>query len=397
MSRYQGPIVDVDIHHRWHAEEEALPYLPKQWREYAAGELESAGRVQEAGVVSGSDAAGKAGMVRFSAPGSVVAGNLDHGARRRDSYPANGRRPGSDYDTLREQLLDRYNYFRGILTFDIGSHAGALNQYFANALCSALNDWNAENWLDLDERLYSVALAPIAMPDEAAKEVRRVGKHPKIVATLLAGSPFGRPYGDPVYHPVFEASLEMGLALHLHPGHAQDHQFTGGTATSAVGNVPLIPQIGMRHIASFIVHGVFEKYPGLQVVVKEYGTAWLPHLMWRLDKNYKRLRLESPWVKRWPSEYILRNVKISTQPLEESDDPRDLMSVLTSVDGLDDVLCFSTDYPHITFDEPNWITKRLPEGWARKVMCDNACRAYGWTPPPQDAVYEQPALVSAEA
>src|SRR5258708_1819463 len=124
MSRYQGPIVDVDVHHRWSQDHEVLPYLPERWREYAAGELGGGrSRALAPQAVSGSDAAGKAGIVRFSAPGSVVAGNLDHGARRRDAYPANGSRPGSDYPTLKEQLLHRYNYFRAILTFDIGSHA----------------------------------------------------------------------------------------------------------------------------------------------------------------------------------------------------------------------------------------------------------------------------------
>jgi predicted TIM-barrel fold metal-dependent hydrolase len=153
----------------------------------------------------------------------------------------------------------------------------------------------------------------------------------------------------------------------------------------------------MRHIASFIVNGTFEKFPGLKVVVKEYGTAWLPYLMWRLDKNYKRLQLESPWVKKWPSEYILENVKVSTQPLEAADDPRDVIDVLTSVDGLDRVLCFSTDYPHITFDDPNYIARKLPKAWVRNVMCDNACQAYGWTSPAEEVTFKRTALAGVEA
>jgi len=27
------------------------------------------------------------------------------------------------------------------------------------------------------------------------------------------------------------------------------------------------------------------------------------------------------------------------------------------------------------------VARRLPDGWARKVMCDNACAHYGWEPP----------------
>jgi hypothetical protein len=55
---------------------------------------------------------------------------------------------------------------------------------------------------------------------------------------------------------------------------------------------------------------------------------------------------------------------------------------------MENVLCFASDYAHTTFDDPDNIARRLPDGWARNVMCDNACEHYGWTPPAPDPALE---------
>jgi predicted TIM-barrel fold metal-dependent hydrolase len=376
MARYTGPIVDVDIHHSWKSPDEIIAYMPKEWREYAKANprVASAGLYPRAGIVNG---------------------NVAHGAMRRDTWLDDGSWPGGDYPLLKEQVLDRYNYWRGVLTYNVGGHAQLLNQEFALAAARAAHDWNFDTWLSWDERLYGVVSPPLGTPEEAAAEVRRVGKHPKIVETCLGGTPLGRPYGDPVYHPVLEASAELGLPIGLHPGAVSAERQPGGRPTSNIGSVPLMAQEAMHHITSFIVHGVFEKYPTLKVIVKEFGVSWLPYLMWRLDDRYDLLKLESPWVKRWPSEYIRDHVLLDTQPLEESPDPKGLHEALSTVDGIDEMLCFATDYPHLSFDDPNYVARKLPSEWSRKVMCDNASAAYGWAPPPADAVFEQPALAAA--
>jgi hypothetical protein len=72
--RYQGPIVDTDIHHGWRDIAEIVPYLPRQWREYALANP----RIRPKG-------------------GVVYLDGTPHGAMRRDAYPEDRSRPGSDY------------------------------------------------------------------------------------------------------------------------------------------------------------------------------------------------------------------------------------------------------------------------------------------------------------
>jgi uncharacterized protein len=357
---YRGPIVDVDLHHGWKTAADIVEYLPKRWQEYATA----------SGIPAG--------------PRTWTSmSNTPDGARRKDSYPADGSPPGSDYATLKEQILDRHNFYRAILSYNVGSHSNLENRDFSVAVSRAVHEWNAEKWLTVDERLYSVICPPTSVPDEAAKEIRRAGAHPRVIATLLAGSPLNRPFGDPVYHPIYKATVDMGLVLHIHPGGQSADRPPGGIPTSGTqGAAMYAGHEALHHLTSFIVHGVFEKYPGLRVLVKEHGVAWLPYLMWRLDKNYELLKLESPWVKRWPSEYIMEHFQFDTQPLEEGPRRDDTRRVFTSVDGIENILCFGTDYPHITSDDPAYVVRHLPQEWVRKVMCDNACAFHGWTPPP---------------
>jgi predicted TIM-barrel fold metal-dependent hydrolase len=359
---YRGPIVDCDLHHIWKTPDDVLRYLPKEWREYAAGTAPRGPRLGTAG------------------------SNFPEGNRRHDSYRVKGEPPSSDYEFVRNQLIDRYNFWRLVATFDIGGHANVQNPYFGTAFARATNDWNVDTWLTYDERLYSVVAINVTQPDEAAKEIRRVGKHPRVCATVLAGSPLGRPYGDPIYHPIWEASSEMGLPIDIHLGTASPERQAGGLPETDLASI--VPQwtFMMHHITSLIVHGVFEKWPSMKVLIKEVGTIWLPQLMWRLDSRYADLTRESPWVKKLPSAYIREHIKLGTQPLEDPPD-RDKLSRFYEVNEMRDLICFATDYAHTTFDDPTAIARRLPNGWARRVMCDNSCAHYGWTPPAEEYVH----------
>jgi predicted TIM-barrel fold metal-dependent hydrolase len=310
---------------------------------------------------------------------------LANGARRADAFPADGSPPGSDYDLLRTQLLDKYNYFRGILTHDNGEYGGQLNSYYGAALATAVNDWNMSKWLGHDDRLFSVVVVPTGAPAAAGEEIRRVGGNERICGVLLAGNPLGRPYGDPIYEPIFAAAAEFDLAIVIHLGLVDRPNLqttsVGAPPTTGVQSISQYSQQAMHYVSSFITHGVFEKYPNLKVLVLEYGISWLPSLMWRLDQHYELLKLESPWVRDWPSEYIRKHVKLSTQPIEEGADPSALIRVLESVDGIDELLCFSTDYPHITADDPMYVARLIPAKWHRKVFCENAADVFGWKVP----------------
>jgi predicted TIM-barrel fold metal-dependent hydrolase len=197
-------------------------------------------------------------------------------------------------------------------------------------------------------------------------------------------SGLGKPLGDPIYHPIYEAAAELDLSIGLHIGDglflpAGAHIAAGGLPTTRLEKHDLHMQPTHHHMMSFIVHGVFEKYPDLQLVVKETGTlGYFPWLLSEMDATYDMLRRESSWVRRRPSDYFRSNMWLTTQPFDESPRPRQLIDLLNGFEGFEDRLCFSTDYPHHDTDDPITIDRRLPQSWWQKVYYDNPVRAFGW-------------------
>jgi predicted TIM-barrel fold metal-dependent hydrolase len=129
-------------------------------------------------------------------------------------------------------------------------------------------------------------------------------------------------------------------------------------------------------VISLVCEGVFDEFPDLRVVMIEGGFAWLPALMWRLNKNWKGLRREVPWLKRLPSEYIREHMRFTTQPMEEPENPKHFHALLDMI-GSDDMLLFATDYPHWDFDAPDSaFPVRLAPELEKKILSENARAFY---------------------
>jgi predicted TIM-barrel fold metal-dependent hydrolase len=284
---------------------------------------------------------------------------------------------------LRSQLLDPYDVDAVILSYDIGTQPAITSTYLATAVVQAANDWSIDRWLNRgDHRVYGAILVPTQDPVAAAAEVRRVGSHERMVEVLLVVNGMGKPFGDAVYHPIYEAAAELDLPIALHIGGEQlvglPQANAGGILATRFENHSANMQPMQHHLTSFITNGVFEKYPGLKVIVVESGVAWVPWLMWELDAQYQNLRHESPWVKRLPSEYFREHVRISTQPLELSPERSQMIELFEAFGGMEDILCFATDYPHWDFDNPTYIATRFPDSWRSKVLFENAANFYRW-------------------
>jgi predicted TIM-barrel fold metal-dependent hydrolase len=45
--------------------------------------------------------------------------------------------------------------------------------------------------------------------------------------------------------------------------------------------------------------------------------------------------------------------------------------------GAADMIMFATDYPHYDFDDPTWVSPRIPKEWREKIFYRNAQELYG--------------------
>ena len=134
-------------------------------------------------------------------------------------------------------------------------------------------------------------------------------------------------------------------------------------------------QAFQTQLSSLICEGVFNRFPNLKVVLLESGVSWLPAHLWRLTKYWRGLRMEVPWVDRSPTDIVRSNVRLSLQPLDGPPDAEGLNRLFDHMQS-DELLLFSTDYPHWQFDE----TAALPDGLApdlvRRIMIDNPRDTY---------------------
>jgi uncharacterized protein len=300
----------------------------------------------------------------------------------REDVGGGGRLPGADVEALRSDLLDPAGTEVGILNADDAILVSLMpSPYRAAALARAHNDWLRECWLDREARLRGSIVCPAQDPQAAAEEIRRVAADERFVQVLLCGGS-ERPYGEPRYLPIFAAAAESGLPVAIHsggegmgiaapPGGAGPSTFyiewhTLGSACST-----------MAHLVSLLMHGVFERFPALRVVLMEGGLAWLPGILWRLDTNWRALRAETPWLERKPSEVAREHARFTTQPLEHTDGRDELLWEMLEAAGAPDILCFASDYPHWDFDDPGFTLKRLPETWRDRVLHANAAALYG--------------------
>jgi hypothetical protein len=123
---------------------------------------------------------------------------------RADAAPADGP-PGSSYELLRDQLLDRYGgALYAILTSHFHPTAFRCQLDAANALASAYNDYLVEEWLARDDRLCGSIAVNGRDPAAAAREIDRVGQHPRLVQVMLSVA--GIRWGEPQYDPIFAAA-----------------------------------------------------------------------------------------------------------------------------------------------------------------------------------------------
>jgi predicted TIM-barrel fold metal-dependent hydrolase len=350
-------VIDCDVHQNFNSLQDLLPWIDPPFRPY----LE------------------RGGYTGYQLPNYpwVHVGGFMMG----DSVPENGGVPGSDYDTLRRQLLDAHEVEYAILTGeDILNVSCMPHPQLAAAIATAYNRWLIDDWLPRDERLKGSMVVATQDAERAAAEIRAVGDHPDVVQIIVGGGAVSG-YGDPRFLPIWQAATDMGLPVAVHVGGeglgiTPPPSATGYPAYYAEWHT-LLPTVVQSHLVSLICHGVFERLPEMRLVIVETGVAWLPGLLWRLEANWKALRAEIPWVKRPPSEIVAEQCWFTTQPLEQPARGRYLHQVLETIDGLQDRLMFATDYPHWDFDTPRLVERRLPKEWRAKAMSENARGLYG--------------------
>jgi uncharacterized protein len=272
-------------------------------------------------------------------------------------------------------LLDRFDIEYGVLTPMLGA-GEQLDLESGAALASAINDWQAAEWLDPEPRLRASINVAYEDGELSAREIERMAGDARFVQVLMLIRT-AEPMGRRKYWPLYEAAAHHGLPVGVHYGGWGRGPITG----TGFGSFYLEDQVGMAtafqdQVTSLVLEGVFDRFPDLRIVLIEGGLAWMAPLMWRLDRAWRLLREEAPHLERLPSEVIREHVWLTTQPIDEPPTAADFVRMFDDM-GMDDRIMFATDYPHWDFDSPERaIPSSLGEQRRAAILRDNAHRLY---------------------
>ena len=193
------------------------------------------------------------------------------------------------------------------------------------------------------DRFAGFATLPTADPRAAAAELDRAAGELGLIGALVNSTlgSNGAFLDDARFAPLLERFERLDVPLYLHPApppaalrdtlyHGLPPAVAGRLATGAWG---WHAEAGL-HVLRMIATGVFDRHPGLRLIVGHCGEM-VPFMLDRIDAM-----LRPPGLALKPSEYFLRNIWVTTSGLFS------LPPVLCTVQvlGVDRVL-FSVDYP----------------------------------------------------
>jgi uncharacterized protein len=321
---------------------DVLPFTDEAWRSY---------------LTMGGDTSGAAG---YAFPDSIY--------RTADA-------PGVDPLATVRARLERTGTGAALLDTRVaGSISAVANADLAAALASAANDWLAAEWLERDKRLSGAIVVGPRDPSLAAAEINRLADDDRFVAVVLAYPP--ALLGDRSMHPIFAAACDVGRPVILSTGGAYAGVNKGLTGAGAPVT-PLEFECGgiyaaQPHLLNVLFTGLFDRFSDLRILFSGYGSAWLPSLLWRADREVRHGRLERTGaLTRLPSEYVADHIRLTTAPLELPEDPAKLLALLELIDG-ERLLLFASGAGG---DAPTDLPGDS-ERWRSRVLSENAAALF---------------------
>jgi predicted TIM-barrel fold metal-dependent hydrolase len=231
---------------------------------------------------------------------------------------------------------------------------------YARALFAAYNAWAASRAVG-DDRVRPVFVLYGDTPSELLTVAQRaVAAGARAVVMLSGEPPAGRSPAHPDLDPLYEmlATSDVALTVHLgseggfvattswreapaFDGYRVSGEFTGDPWTRSTMHLA-----AQNMTMTMITGGVFDRHPRLRFGVIELGAHWVGPLAELLDlwadntQSISRDAVRASDLQRKPSDYLRSNVRVTPFVFEP-------VGVYLDRYDIADVLCFSTDYPHV--------------------------------------------------
>lgn len=239
------------------------------------------------------------------------------------------------------------------------------------------NRWLADFVAEAPDRHIGIAHIPISDPEACVREAEWAAE------AGLKGINLPAPRGDlpmlnePVWEPLWAVCAEAGLSLNTHGGGGEHYPYRGDGAQAMY--MMETTWRTRRGVWVMILGGVFERHPGLKLVMTEQWMDWTPQVIADMDGLYQGpagapLRKTLP---RPPSEYFRQNCFIGAS----------FLSNWEAKLGIEHDLVANTmwgdDYPHAegtwphTRESMRFTFSDIDPRHTRQYLGDTAIEVYG--------------------
>jgi 5-carboxyvanillate decarboxylase len=264
----------------------------------------------------------------------------------------------TDLDELRIRDMDATGIARQILSLT-SPGVQVFDAATATSLARSSNDRLAEAVRKHPDRFAGLAAVAPQNPAGAAQELERAVRQLGLKGAIINSHTRGEYLDDPKFWEIFEAAASLHVPVYLHPSTPSPAMIGPFLERGLDGAIfGFAVETGL-HMLRIIVRGVFDRFPGLQMVLGHLGEA-LPYWLFRIDFMHRAMVAANryPSVKklnRKPSDYVKENVYVTTSGMAWQPPILYCQSVL----GVDRVL-YAMDYPYQFVPEEVKVTDDLP-------------------------------------
>jgi len=218
----------------------------------------------------------------------------------------------------------------------------------AVAISKVVNDEIADAVNKYPDRFAGLAVIAPQDPDNAAKELERAVTKLGLKGTIVTGHIQGEYLDDQKYWDILAVAEKLDVPVYIHPKIPREDMIKPYLAYPGLEKAMLgFTADASLHAMRLILSGVFDKYPGLKIILGHMGEA-IPFWLWRMDsrlesqKNFDaEAKKQYDALHRTLSQYFKENFYVTTSGMFW----HPALKFVNSVLGADRIL-FATDYPY---------------------------------------------------
>ncbi len=258
----------------------------------------------------------------------------------------------------RLQAMDNTGIDVQVLSYTASSRLSLVPAAEQISLTREINDQLAAAIAAHPTRFVGLATLPMAAPETAAAELERCVKTLGFKGVMVNGRANERFLDDPVFSPVLAAITALDVPLYLHPTlptrAVQEAYYAG--FEPAISSVFAGFAWGWHletgiHALRMILGGVFDRYPGLHLILGHWGEM-IPFYLARVDEAFKPV---AKHLQRSVADYVTQQIYLTPSGMLTLPPFQLALQIM----GTDHIM-YALDYPFIAGDQGRAFLENAP-------------------------------------